>query len=64
MSHKKHHIFYKQFTSYLAIVTLREVTIQYNTEPLIFKMGASRFLDVFKEETSEMKENAVALIIT
>ena len=36
----------------------------YNTEALIFKMVAARFLDVFKEETSKMKENAVALIIT
>ena len=36
----------------------------YNTEALIFKMAASRFLDVCTETTSEMKENAVALIIT
>ena len=36
----------------------------YNTEVLIFKMAVARFLDVFKEETSKMKENAVALIIT
>ena len=36
----------------------------YNTEALILKMAAARFLDVFKEETSKMKENAVALIIT
>ena len=27
-------------------------------------MVAARFLNVFKEETSKMKENAVALIIT
>ena len=36
----------------------------YNTEALIFNMAAARFLDVFKEETSKMKENAAALIIT
>ena len=36
----------------------------YNTEALIFKMAAARFVDVFKEETSKMKENAVAVIIT
>ena len=36
----------------------------YNTEALIFKMAATQFLDVFKEKTSKMKENAVALIIT
>ena len=36
----------------------------YNTEALIFKMAAARFVDVFKEETNKMKENAVALIIT
>ena len=48
--------------SYLAIITPREVI--YNTEALIFKMAAARFLDEFEEETSKMKENAVALIIT
>ena len=31
------------------------------TETLIFKMAVARFLDVFKEEKSKMKENAVAL---
>ena len=36
----------------------------YNTEALIFKMAAARFLDVSKEKTSKMKENVVALIIT
>ena len=36
----------------------------YNTEALIFKMAVARFLDVLKEETSKMKENAVAVIIT
>ena len=36
----------------------------YTTEAVIFKMAAARFLDVSKEETSKMKENAVALIIT
>ena len=36
----------------------------YNTETLIFKMAAARFLDVFEEEISKMKGNAVALIIT
>ena len=36
----------------------------YNIEALIFKMAAARFVDVFKEETSKMKENAVGLIIT
>ena len=36
----------------------------YNTEVLIFKMAAAGFLDVFEKETSKMKENAVALIIT
>ena len=36
----------------------------YNTEALIFKMAAVRFLDVFKEKTSKMKENAVAQILT
>ena len=35
-----------------------------NTEALIFKMAAARFLDVFEEETNKMKENAVALIIS
>ena len=34
----------------------------YNTGTLIFKIAATRFLDVFKEETSKSKENAVALI--
>ena len=34
----------------------------YNTEALIFKMAIARFIDVFKEETSKMKENAVVLI--
>ena len=29
----------------------------YNTEALIFKMAATRILDVSKEETSKMKEN-------
>ena len=33
----------------------------YNTEALIFKMAATQFLDVFKEETSKMKENTVPL---
>ena len=28
----------------------------YNTEALILKMGAARFLDVFKEGTIEMKK--------
>ena len=36
----------------------------YNTEALIFKVAAARFLDVSEEETIKMKENAVALIIT
>ena len=36
----------------------------YNTEALIFKMATMQFLDVFTENTSKMKENAVALIIT
>ena len=36
----------------------------YNTEALIFKMSVAQFLDVFEEETSKMKENAVALIVT
>ena len=36
----------------------------YNTEALTFKMAAAQFLDVSKEESSKMKENAVALIIT
>ena len=36
----------------------------YNTEGLIFKMAAARFLDVAEEETNKMKENAIALIIT
>ena len=45
---------------FLAIITSREVIMI----ALIFKMAAARFLDVFKEETSKMKENAVALIIT
>ena len=36
----------------------------YNTEAIIFKMAAARFLDVSKEETSKMKENAGAVIIT
>ena len=36
----------------------------YNTEVLIFKMAVARFLDVFENETSKMKENAVFLIIT
>ena len=36
----------------------------YNTEALIFKMAATRFLDEFEEETSKMKKNPVALIIT
>ena len=36
----------------------------YDTEALIFKMDTVRFLDVsFDEETNEMKENAIALII-
>ena len=36
----------------------------YNTEALIVRVAAARFLDVFKEEISKMKENVVALIIT
>ena len=36
----------------------------YNTEALIFKMAAARFLNVFEEETNKLKENAVALINT
>ena len=36
----------------------------YNTGALIFKMAVTRFVDDFKEETSKMKENSVALIIT
>ena len=36
----------------------------YNSEALIFKMAAARFLDVLKGETSKMKENTVVLIIT
>ena len=36
----------------------------YNTEALIFKMAAAQFLDAFEEETHQVKENAVALIIT
>ena len=30
----------------------------------MFKMAAAQFFDVFKEETSKMKENAGALVIT
>ena len=40
------------------------VRSDYNTEALIFKMSAARFLVVFEEETNIMKENAAALIIT
>ena len=36
----------------------------YNTEALIFKMAAARFLNVFEEETNKMKRNAIALINT
>ena len=37
----------------------------YNIEAFsILKVVAARFLDAFEEETSKMKENAVALIIT
>ena len=36
----------------------------HNTEALIFKMAAARFLDVFEDETNKMKENGIALIIT
>ena len=36
----------------------------HDTEAQIFKTAAARFLDVYEEETSKMKENAVALIIT
>ena len=36
----------------------------YNTEALICKMATALFLDVLKEETSKLKENTVALIIT
>ena len=36
----------------------------YNTEALMLKMAVVRFLDVFLEKTSKMKENAVSLIIT
>ena len=36
----------------------------YNTAAIIFKMAAARFFDEFEEETSKMKENAIALIIT
>ena len=36
----------------------------YNTEALISKMATARCLDVFEEETTKMKENAIALIIT
>ena len=50
-------------TSYLTIITPCEV-INIFSEAVMFKMVATRFLDVFKEETSKMKENAVALIIT
>ena len=47
--------------SNLAIITPDDV----NTEALIFKVAAAQFLDVSEdEETSKMKENAVALIIT
>ena len=33
----------------------------YNTEALIFKMAAARFLDVFEEEMNKMKENVITL---
>ena len=36
----------------------------YNTEALIFKMAAARFVGVSEEETNKMKENVAALIIT
>ena len=48
---------------YLATITPREVII-ICTEALIFKMAAVQFLDIFKDETSKMKENVVDLIIT
>ena len=35
----------------------------YNTEALIFKMAAARFLVVSEEETNKRKENVVALTI-
>ena len=34
-----------------------------DTEELIFKMAAARFLDVSPGETKKMKKNAIALII-
>ena len=37
---------------------------EYNTESLIFKMAAARFLDVSGEGTRKRKETAVALIYT
>ena len=36
----------------------------YNTEALIFKMAAARFLNVSQEETNKMTEKEVVLIIT
>ena len=33
----------------------------YNTEALIFKMAAARFLDVSEEETNKMEKHAVDL---
>ena len=44
-------------TSYLAIITSHEA--DYNTEALIFKMAAARFLNIFENEN-----NAVARIMT
>ena len=42
--------------SYPAIITSREVII---AGGLIFKMAASRFVDVSEEEINMMKENAI-----
>ena len=69
----------KSLRSYVCLLCLKSFSIivqviiemralwlveNYNTQALIFKMAEARFLDVFKEKTSKMKENAVALIIT
>ena len=55
---------WSRITSYLAILNHPArgdyKTLQYCST----KMAAARFLDVFKEETSKIKDNAVTLIIT
>ena len=48
--------------SYLAIMTPAQH--DYNTESLIFRVAAMRFLDVSEEKMNKRKENIVALIIT